>query len=358
DAISRPGKPAGAALPSTAVSATPAVVSQERKTYVASQTDVMTRGFEEYKAQLILRARKEGIREATIQAYIPTLRLSGRAIELDRAQKPVASTNFVPEPLGPYLREHVTPTLIARGQARYYNQWPRLLQIYAKYGVDPAVVMAIYGKETSYGSVTGNFDLLNALSSLAFEGRRREMFETEFISTLKLIDSGVSRDRLKGSYAGATGFPQFMPSVVVRLRADGDGDSFADIWTNEADALASIANYLREAGWKAGVPWGAAVRIPDGFNRDAVRSQEVAVRCPAVFRRHSRWLPVAQWKSLGVLPVKQAIPDAEPAALMEPDGPTGTGYLITSNYKAILDYNCSNFYAMSIGLLSDAVARR
>lgn len=314
-------------------------------------------GFDAYKNYLTQRARSEGVRESTIQAHVPTLRLSERAIQLDRAQRPASSSGNRNPPLTPYLRQHVTQTLISRGQARYYYQWPHLVRIHAKYGVDPAVLMAIYGKETSYGTVTGNFDLLDVLASLAYEGRRREMFEVEFISALKLIDSGVSRQRLRGSYAGAMGYPQFMPSVALRLRADGDGDGFADIWNNEVDAFASIANYLHDAGWKAGIPWGVPVKVPSSLNRTAISRTEEATRCPAVYRRHSRELPAAQWQALGVTPTGAAIPDTA-LALIEPDGPNGTGYLITANYRAILGYNCSNFYAMSVALLADAIARR
>lgn len=325
----------------------------------STQQEVTTPAqFEVYKSVLATRARTAGISEASIRAFVPPLRLNARAIQLDRAQRPVSSTGSSPLPLSPYLQTHVTPSLIARGQSRYYNHWPILIRIYTIYGVDPAVIMAIYGKETSYGSVTGNFDLLEALASLAFEGRRREMFEAEFRATLKLIEAGTPRERLKGSYAGAMGYPQFMPSVALRLRADGDGDGIADIWGNEVDAMASIGNYLRDAGWKRGVPWGASVRLPANFNRAAIKSIEEAPRCPAVYRRHSRWLPVSEWSRLGVAPLKQPLPANELAALMEPDGESGSAYLLTANYRAILAYNCSNYYAMSVALLADAIARR
>ena len=216
--------------------------------------------------------------------------------------------------------------------------------------------MAIYGKETSYGSVTGSFDLLEALASLAYEGRRRSMFEDEFVAALKLIDQGVRRWQLKGSYAGATGYPQFMPSVALRLRADGDGDGYADIWRNEDDAFASIANYLRDAGWKRNVPWGVPVRIPATLNRAAIQSRLNPPRCPAVYRRHSRWLTVAEWRALGVVPIGRGLPDNEMATLMETPGAYAQGYLLTTNYRAILDYNCSNFYALGVGLLANAIA--
>lgn len=312
-----------------------------------------------YKVRLAALARQQGVREATIQAVVPYLRLNERAMELDRAQRPTTTrSDFAPSSFGPYLNRHITTSLINRGQARYFSHWPNLSRIQAMYGVDPAVIIAIYGKETSYGSVTGSFDLLDALATLAYEGRRRTMFEEEFLAALKLMDQGVQRWQLKGSYAGATGYPQFMPTVALRLRADGDSDGYADIWRNENDAFASIANYLRNAGWKRDIPWGVPVSIPANLNRAALQSRLNPPRCPNVYRRHSRWLTVAQWRSLGVVPGGRGLPDTEMAALMETPGAYAQGYLLTSNYRAILDYNCSNYYAMGVGLLANAIARR
>jgi membrane-bound lytic murein transglycosylase B len=315
-------------------------------------------GFEAYKAQLIARARREGVRESTIQANIPVLGLNRRVMELDRSQPGgPPNSNYIP-PFSPYEREHVTRDLIRRGQARYASMYGNLARIQARYGVDPGILMAIFGHETSFGAVTGGFDLLEALASLAYEGRRRQLFEGEFIAALKLIDLGVPRWRLKGSYAGATGYPQFMPSVVLRMRADGDGDGYADIWGSQADGLASIANYLRQAGWKPGVTWGVAVRVPMNLNRAALRSPLRSPRCERVYARHSRWLTVGQWRALGVVPYRGGLADQEVATLIEPDGPNGTGYLLTNNYRTILDYNCSNFYALSVGLLANAITGR
>ena len=149
-----------------------------------------------------------------------------------------------------------------------------------------------------------------------------------------------------------------MPSVVLRLRADGDGDGYGDIWRSEPDGLASIANYLRNAGWKPGVAWGVAARVPSTLNRASIRSTLRSPRCERVYARHSRWLTVGQWRSLGVVQYGSRLPDTEVATLIEPDGPNGTAYLLTGNYRAILDYNCSNFYALSVGLLADAIMRR
>lgn len=314
--------------------------------------------FEQYKSYLVGRARSAGVRESTIQSVIPYLRLNSRVIELDHAQRPTSQSHTAPAAFGPYLSRHITTSLINRGYARYAGHWTNLSRIRERYGVDPAVIMAIYGKETSYGSITGGFDLIEALATLAYEGRRRTLFENEFIAALQLLDAGVSRNTLRGSYAGATGYPQFMPSVALRLRADGDGDGYADIWRNEDDAFASIANYLRDAGWKANVPWGVPVRLPATLNRAAIRSAIAPTRCPAVYRRHSRWLTVREWRALGVTPTDSRVPDTELATLMETPGAYAQGYLLTNNYRAILDYNCSNYYALGVALLADAIARR
>jgi lytic murein transglycosylase len=311
-----------------------------------------------YKLRLAALARQQGVSEATIQANVPGLTKNQRVIELERTEPVARSSGGVVGALAPYLRSHVTDSLIRRGRANYSANYGGLRALDARYGVDPAVLIAIWGLETSYGTVTGSTDLLQALASLGYYGRRRDFFENEFVATLKLIDQGVPRWRLKGSWAGATGYPQFMPSVVLRLRADGDGDGFSDIWSNEMDGLASIATYLRDAGWKPNVAWGIRVRTPSNLNRAALVSRTTAPRCPQVYRRHSRWLTMREWRAQGVTPIGRSLPENEMATLIEPDGPDATAYLATSNYRAILDYNCSNFYAISVGVLADAVAGR
>jgi lytic murein transglycosylase len=335
----------------------PPVQMAEAQSYPAQSVYAQAQSpFDRYKAYLAAKARSQGIREDTINAVIPSLELNSRVIELDRAQRPTFTNDDSPPSFAGYLGRHITTSLIRRGQARYSSHWPNLYRIQARYGVDPAVIMAIYGKETSFGSVTGGFDLLQVLATLAYEGRRRSLFEDEFIATMKLMDIGVRRYQLKGSYAGATGYPQFLPSVVLRLRQDGDGDGYADVWGNEDDAFASIANYLRDAGWKRGLPWGVPVTVPATLNRVAIQPKVQSPRCPAVFKRHSRWLTIAEWRSLGVVPTGRGLPDSELATLMETPGAYAPGYLLTQNYYAILDYNCSNYYALSVGLLANAIA--
>ena len=337
-----------APLPSRAPQAIPALVAPP------SQLS----GFGAYKQYLMSRARSAGVREATIRSQVLSLTLNDRVIRLDRAQPGgVNNPNAIP-PFAPYRRKHVSADLIRRGKARYSSNYYRLRDIERRFGVEPQVLMAIYGHETSYGAVTGGFDLLQALATLAYEGRRRAFFEDEFIAALKLLDRGTPRSRLKGSWAGATGYPQFMPTNVLRLAVDGDGDGSINIWSNEPDGLASIAAYLRDAGWKPDVHWGIPVRVPYGLNRAAIRTRLKAPRCEAVYARHSQWKTMREWRALGVQPTGRTLPESEMATLIEPDGPNDTAYLLSTNYRAILDYNCSNFYALSVGLLADAIAAR
>ena len=315
-------------------------------------------GLEAYLPDLRRRALAAGVSARTVEAILPTLEYSARTVELDRGQPGGTSGSTATPPFAPYRAQHVSPALIANGQRRYAANLPRLREIGRRYGVTPSVLVAIWGHETSYGAVTGNFDLLNSLATLAYEGRRRDLFADEFVAALKMIERGVPRSRLKGSWAGATGHPQFLPSVWLRLAVDGDGDGRSDIWGSEPDALASIAHYLSNAGWRPGVPWGVAVTVPAGFDRPAAQTKLLSPRCPRVHQRHSRWLTMAEWRRLGLVPRGSVWPrDGELASLIEPDGPGATAYLLTTNYRTLLDYNCSNFYALSVGLLADAVAR-
>jgi membrane-bound lytic murein transglycosylase B len=311
-------------------------------------------GFGAYVAGLGRQAMAAGVSRATVDAVIPTLTFNPRVVELDRAQ-PGADPNVIPQ-FAPYRVRHVDSPRISRGRNKYASLRPLLARVERETGVPEGIMVSIYGNETNYGAFTGTFDLPRSLASLAYEGRRRALFESEFIASLKIIDSGIPREAIQGSWAGATGYPQFLPSMYLRLARDGDGDGRVDIWRNEADALASIANYFVSAGWKPNQPWGFAVSVPPDLNRAAIVNRTVSPRCPRVHNRHSRWMTMAEWRALGVSPLGRTVPDATLATLLEPDGPNATAYLLTGNYRVILDYNCSNFYALAVGLLADAVA--
>lgn len=311
--------------------------------------------FQAYLADVGRRAVQQGVSSATVARELAGLTLNTRVIELDRGQPGNAqSTSF--SPFAPYRAQHVDAARIGRGRTVYQAQRARLAGIERQTGVPESIMVAIWGHETNYGAYTGNFDLVRSLASLAYEGRRRSLFEPELIAALKMIDRGTPREQLKGSWAGATGNPQFLPSIYLRLGRDGDGDDRVDIWNSQPDTLASIANYFVNAGWRAGQPWGVAVSVPAGYDRSRAANRLVSPRCPRVFQRHSGWRSVAEWRALGIRPQGRAWPaDDVQATLIEPDGEGRTAYLLTGNYRVILDYNCSNFYALSVGLLADAV---
>jgi lytic murein transglycosylase len=287
------------------------------------------------------------------------LTFNQRVIDLDHAQpggNPANPTNSASPPFAPYLRSHVDAARIGQGRAKYLAERAHLRSIESETGVPESIMVAIWGHETNYGRIMGNFDLPRALATLAYDGRRRSLFEGELIASMKMVDRGVSRGQLVGSWAGAMGGPQFLPSVYLRMARDGDGDGRADIWNSDADTLASIGNYFYNAGWRRGQPWGLAVSVPATFDRSGVTNKLISPRCPRVFARMSAWRTIAEWRSLGVVSQAKPWPAGNvQATLIEPDGPGKTAYLLTGNYRVILDYNCSNFYALSVGLLADAV---
>jgi membrane-bound lytic murein transglycosylase B len=317
-----------------------------------------TQSFEDYLQSLWPRAQQMGVSRATFDRVVPGLTYNPRVVQLDRNQAdetPVRPDQPI-SPFAPYRARHVDAARIAGGRAVYQRLRPQLQRIEAREGVPGEIVVAIFGHETNYGRITGNFDLPRSLATLAYEGRRRSLFEAEFLSTLVMVERGTPREALIGSWAGAFGYPQFLPSVYLRMARDGDGDGRANIWNNEADALASIAHYLSVSGWRPGERWGYAVAVPAGLNRASVANRTTAPRCSRAHDRHSRRLTAREWQQRGVsFQGRSPGPDTM-LTLIEPDGPGQTAYLLTGSYRAILDYNCSNFYGLSVGLLGDAIA--
>jgi lytic murein transglycosylase len=331
-------------------------MAQEDAAVVSVETNnAQQAGFRSYLEIVRQRALREGVTPVTLDRVLPSLTYNDRVVRLDRQQPEGASSAPVPN-FAPYKARHVDASRISRGRAKYAELRPLLKRIEDETGVPEEIMIAIYGHETNYGSFMGNFNAPQALASLAYEGRRRALFEGEFIAALKMIDKGVPQYAITGSWAGALGKPQFLPSVYLRLARDGDGDGYADIWRSEVDAMTSIANYFVNAGWRRGEDWGFAVNVPPSFDRSGMRSRMTSPRCPRVFARHSQWRTIAEWRQLGIAPQRGFWPnDNMMATLIEPDGAGNTAYLLGGNYRVILDYNCSNFYALSVGLLADEV---
>ncbi|HEU0151994.1 MAG TPA: lytic murein transglycosylase [Arenimonas sp.] len=295
--------------------------------------------------------------EPTLDACLATLRPQALAQGVDGATWDTHTAGLVRDPgvldsldyqpefrtaIWDYLAGLVDDQRVADGRAMLAEHADLLQQVQARHGVDPATVVAVWGVESDYGRTFGSKPLLGSLATLSCEGRRQAFFRGELFATLRLIASGdLSADGLVGSWAGAFGHTQFMPSTYARIAVDFDGDGRRDLVGSVPDALASTANYLRRAGWRPGQPWGHEVRLPDGFDA-------------SVNGRQSR-RPLSHWVGRGVVRADgQPLAAADtPAALLLPAGREGPAFLVFKNYDAIYSYNAAESYALAIALLAD-----
>lgn len=288
-----------------------------------------------------LRAQSEGISQPTIDSALTGITPITRVIELDRKQ-PESTITFAT-----YKNRIVNQTRIKKGRQLYRQHKVKLDKVADKFGVQPQYIVALWGIETNFGSNTGGFDVISSLATLAWDGRRSEFFSKELINALRIIDQGhISRDVIKGSWAGALGQNQFMPSSFHSFAVDGNADGKKDIWGSLDDVFSSSANYLSRSGWKAGERWGRAVRVPAGLSETLV-SLKIKKS-------------LSEWQALGVrnssggnLPVNSDMK----ASLVAPDGLAGPTYLVYNNYHTIMRWNRSTYFATSVGLLADAIAQ-
>ena len=292
--------------------------------------------FQSFVAGIYAEASAAGIRRDVLDAAFAGVTPNQKVIEKDRRQ---AEFNMT---WTRYRALVISDKRIADGRAAVAQSRALFGQVESRYRVAPSVIAGIWGLESSFGVDTGTYRVVEALATLAWEGRRAAFFRSELMAALKILNNGdITPARMTGSYAGAMGQPQFMPSSYLRLAVDFDGDGRRDIWGSKADVLGSIANYLSRSGWRAGETWGQAVSVPAGTvaqGRDVRRS-------------------VAEWARQGVSPAggKWAAPGDAPAALLGPDGPGGETFLAFNNFTAIRRYNPSDFYAIAVGMIGDWV---
>ncbi|MCU0890294.1 MAG: lytic murein transglycosylase [Sandarakinorhabdus sp.] len=310
--------------------------------------------FNAWLAQYRADAPARGLQPAWIEAALADVKLLPRVIGSDRSQPASAAR---PIRFADYLAAKFRGDRVSHGQKKVVEQRSALATAERATGVPAAVIAAVWGIETSYGRVLGRTDLPSALATLAFDGRRGELFTRELDAVVRMVGEGrVTRAQLVGSWAGAFGQAQFLPSSYLAHGADGDGDGKVDLWASNADVFASIGTYLARAGWVRGEGWGFRVLPPEGFDRASVAEPVAPTRCVAPLKRHSALKPARDWKALGFTPVNGAWPaDDVPMSLIEPDGDGQGAYLVTRSYRAILGYNCSNYYALSVALLADAL---
>jgi membrane-bound lytic murein transglycosylase B len=309
--------------------------------------------FEDWLAALRAEALFRGISQRTVDAALGAVERLPVVVERDRTQAEITLT------LDQYLRRRLTPRVIrdARDEAKRHRA--ELRRFAAQYGVPAGIVVAIWGMESNFGRFQGVRPTVAALATLAYDGRRQALFRDELFSALRIIDSTeVPPEALKGSWAGAMGQAQFMPSSYLAFAVDGDGDGRRDLWTSVPDVFASIANYLKAHGWAPDLRWGREVRLTDktASRVAAAVPLRLAGSCQAI-RDMSEARPLTAWRSLGVtLRSGALLPKSNlPASLVRIDT---RAFLVYGNYEALLSYNCAHTYALSVAILSDRIGVR
>lgn len=292
-------------------------------------------GFRDWLGAFRDRALAAGISPATLDA-LDGLEFDPAIVEKDRNQSEFTKTIWV------YLDSAASEDRVAAGVRALEANRALFDRIEAAYGVEREVVAAIWGLESAYGTFRGDIPTLGALASLAYDGRRGVFFESQLIEALKIVQAGhVTPAAMRGSWAGAMGHTQFMPSSFWKFAVDFDGDGRRDIWGDDpGDALASAAAYLAGSGWVRGMPWGLEVRLPEGF--DYVQSTERVKK------------PVAEWQAMGVRTAEGGdLPDHGMASVLLPAGHRGAAFLIFSNFQVIESYNVADAYVIGVGHLAD-----
>jgi lytic murein transglycosylase len=282
------------------------------------------------------RAQAAGVSRETFEAAT-----AGLAPEPGVTAKPKTQAEFTIS-IPAYLAGAVTNSRVARGRAVTSELAGPLRRAASRHGVPPEIVVAILGVESNFGTATGDADALRVLATLAWKGHRAETFIDEFVAALVMLEKGyATRAQLRGSWAGAMGQPQFLPSAYLKYAESDDGSRAADIWSSHADAVASIASFLAKSGWVAGLPPVIEIRLPEGFDYAAFD------------------LDFSRWRALGATRADgEAMPVSGAASLYLPTGASGPAFLITDNFEVIRQYNTSDAYAMSVALLADRIAGR
>ena len=285
-------------------------------------------------------ARDAGISETTLGRALDDVQYRPRVIELDRSQP-----EFV-RPIWEYLDSAVSQARVSQGRAKLSEHYATARQMEQRYGVPAEIIVAIWGIESNYGGNFGSFSTLEALATLAFDGRRRDFARGELLAALRIIEAGdIAPERMVGSWAGAMGHTQFIPSSFESYAVDGDGDGRRDIWNSIPDVMASTAHYLARAGWQSGQPWGVEVRLPQDFD---YAQTELSTRRAS-----------SEWADQGVRSMSgDALPTFDQASVLAPAGAQGPAFLVGPNYRAILRYNNATSYALAVGTLGDRIAQR
>ena len=276
---------------------------------------------------------------------------AGRIRKRDPNEPPVINPNGTTN----YLNRVLTPNKVDIAETRYWEQLPQLENASQKFGVPKNYLMALWGMESSFGYYQGSYDVLSVLATLAFDGRRESLFSKEFIAAMKMLQRDhIQRHKMLGSWAGAMGQTQFMPSSYLSYAADGNNDGEKNIWTEHYDVFASIANYLHTVGWNDKLPWGVEVALTQPLDMALSGTEEGKQRS------------LSSWQSMGVA-LKYQTPETQQKLtalsgtdlwLVRPDKEFGRAFLVTNNFRTLLHWNKSNYFAISIGMFADKIQQR
>jgi membrane-bound lytic murein transglycosylase B len=314
----------------------------------AAQAPAAPVTFEAFVADLRAEALTRGISAATVDATLTNIEPVTVVVTRDRSQPETTQS------LDAYVQQRVTAGRIATGRKMLGTHRALLARVEKQYGLPPPVMVAIWGIESNFGSFTGSYSTIPALATLAWDGRR-PLFRSELFEALRIVDQGLAAAaELKGSWAGAMGQPQFMPSSYLSHAVDFDEDGHANIWTSLPDVFASMANYLEKSGWERGVRWGREVRITKAVMAKVDRAVPMRTSGCRAFREMTVARPLADWAKMGVtLPGGAALPKADLSASLVRG--QARHFLVYDNYHALIAYNCSHAYAVTVGTLADRI---
>ncbi len=327
-----------ASPPSTTPQTAPVTPEAAQAAGVSMDELAQQQGFARWVAAFEDSARAAGVDDATLHLAFDDAHFVPRAVTSDRAQPEFTRAVW------DYVDLIVSPNRVQHGQQKLAETQAELAAAEARYGVPQATIVAIWGMESDYGGNFGDIPTIDALATLGFEGRREAFARSQLMAALKILQSGdIPRDRMIGSWAGAMGQTQFLPTAFLAFAVDADGDGKRDIWDSPADVTASTANFLARSGWQVGQPWGAEVQLPAGF--DVGRADDT-------LRQTS-----AQWTAEGVrTPDGSPLPEFADGSISLPAGARGPAFLVGPNFRTLLRYNNSTSYALAVSLLAQRIA--
>ena len=303
-----------------------------------SSARAQQRSFDAWLQDFRSEALAARISSATLDAALAGLAPLEPVIARDREQ-PEFTLDF-----RSYLTRVASQSRIEEGQRMLAEHGQLVRAVGSRYGMPPSLLVAVWGIESNYGRTQGEFPVVQALATLAYDGRRGAMFRRELLNALRIVDQGhVELDAMRGSWAGAMGQLQFMPSTFITYAKDGDGDGRKNIWGSAADALESAASFM-SSGWRAGTRWGRQVRVPDRFDMSLAGLEKTRT--------------LAQWQALGVrLPGGEALPreNLRASVILPENGTREPAFLVYHNYRALLRWNRSHFFALAVGHLADRI---